>query len=1115
MKRLLITLTILLGSFSLSASHLLGGEIWWECQPSGRYVFFLRIYRDCTGIPMPSPGSLNSNSPAGSMPLTLVTGYPHDVSPSGPNCVGTDNINCGAPQTGAIEEYLYRTPAVILNGVPPASGWYFTWLQNARPNGMANITSGSYFLRAMMYPYNNGTGNLNANPCYDNSPLFLQAPKVVTCTDYEFSFNNFAFDEELDSLYFDWAQPLYSSFATPVNFTNGYSFNNPLPGIQSFAQDAGQVTINTNLTGKYATCMKVTAYKCNQKVAEIFRDIPVILLPCVTSPTNPSNVPPTLQVINDPAPMPQLDPVVVNGDTTFYEMTVYAGEYIHFRMQSVDSDFDANWTPQTIKFVGVGGNLGTPVGNPNNCIINPPCATITPTAPQTSLTTTLTNNVDFSWQTDCGHLNSTTVACGKPKSSYLFYFKMEDNYCPAPSFKLISARINVISPEPVAPDMTNQCMNYDPTTNSMTLGFVGPAPADTAQNFDYYVVFRGDGNTFSPIDTVLNYSDVAYTDLNPDTAELYYFMRTYGGCDQESEPSDTLIAINPTMVPFPVIDPYVAQLSWNAPRVDTSLVFTYEIWRQITGANDWQMLGQTNNRFYSDTINLCKESVDYQIRLAGGCGSFLASDTLADKVNEDVLDINYVTVNNGQTVIDFKPTKYDDVIEYHVLIHDGTSWQLQEVIPVPVTLPYTLATSDPTIASERLKVVSRDSCYNFSDTSAVLMHQTLFLDGILDVCDGSIELKWNQYNNWPGDVDNYQIMADVTVGGTTNSGVLIGTNPGTDTTFIQQNLLSGAEYCYYIVATDTSGLVTSTSNEYCIQSDVVIQSQLQYMARATVQIDGSVETWTFIDGRADVDEYQVQRAEDTLGPWLTVGVVPMPTSAPYQIKFVDFSANTDEARYFYRVRSANSCGGIDTVSNYGTNILLEVSSNENLTNQLTWNAYRDYGGIVDHYNIYRKADNSPNWVLVANDVKETSYSDNIRQFGNGKGIFCYRVAAVEANNPLGYVDETGNPMTSFSNEVCVDLDARGFFPTAFTPNSSIPENRVWKPHTLFEDASEYDLSIVDRWGNRVFHTNAPDEGWDGSFRGDDSPEGVYFFVLKYRSEGGKLKEERGSITLIR
>ncbi len=1127
MKRILLLVFGLFFSAQSFGSHLLGGEIWWRCittgPQAGKYHFYLRLYRDCSGASMPSGNQTVNGGPLGSMSLATLTdvtdpyyvvgGYPRDASPT---CAGGSSINCATantPGSGAIEEAVWRTSnPVTLNGVPPTGGWTFSWSLCCRP-ATANLSGQpSYFLRATMYPYNDGTGNRNANPCYDSSPRFLEVPKVVTCTGYEFAYNNFAFDQELDSLYFNWDNPLVSA-ANSVTFVGGYSATNPLPGIQNFAQDAGQVTINTSLTGQYATCMRVDAYKFGQRVASVYRDIPIVLVSC----PGVTNGPPTLEVINDPLPAPQLTPVVNGTDTIYWDMTVEAGEYIHFKMQSKDFDLLPNFTPQTIKFVGVGGNLGEPMNSTTSCLFQPPCATVTPIAPQTGYNSSLQNNVEFSWQTDCSHLSYQASAGGSRRNQYLFYFKMEDNSCPAPSFKLITARITVESPSPVPPDMTNACIGAN-SDGTVTFTYGAPAPQDTGQNFDYYVVYRGgNGTPFAEYDTVRDYSITSYTDPAPLAGNNYYYVRTFGGCDQQSLSSDTLSVINLTVSPFPATNPYIANLSWNQPRYSGNYTGTYQVWRGASGSNNYSLIAATTDTFYSDTINVCGQLLDYQIRIDSACESFIDSGFFADQINNDQLEIGYATVNGGgQAEITWPASNSGDVVEYLILQRQpGIGWVSIANVPVGTPTPYVIPTSTAGTQSETYKVTSIDSCGNQSSDLLVRAHTTIYLDGDLNPCDGIMQLWWNNYRGWEGGVDSYTILADITpAGGVPQTGVIIATNVGDDTTYTHRDLQPGAQYCYYIVAEDTSGTLTARSSVYCINSSIVVPSRLQYMARATVQNDGSLETWTFVDGNADVLEYQVQRAEELLGPWVTVGVVPKPAAAPYRVRFVDFSANTDDARYFYRLRSTNECGGSDTISNLGTNVLLEVDENENLTNQLKWNRYRQYDGRVS-YSVYRKVDNDANWTLVQDGITDTNFTDNIRPFAQGAGQFCYRVDAVESGNSLGFVDENGQPFSSRSNEACVDHEARGFFPSAFRPNSVNPANRVWKPMNLFEDDNEYLLIIQNRWGQEVFKTTNPDEGWDGYYQGEEAQMGTYQYLVRYRAEEGKLQEKRGTFTLLR
>ena len=51
MKKLLLFTSVILFTFSLHASHFLGGTITWKCLSNGQYQFYMEMYRDCAGVP--------------------------------------------------------------------------------------------------------------------------------------------------------------------------------------------------------------------------------------------------------------------------------------------------------------------------------------------------------------------------------------------------------------------------------------------------------------------------------------------------------------------------------------------------------------------------------------------------------------------------------------------------------------------------------------------------------------------------------------------------------------------------------------------------------------------------------------------------------------------------------------------------------------------------------------------------------------------------------------------------------------------------------------------------------------------------------------------------------
>jgi len=99
----------------------------------------------------------------------------------------------------------------------------------------------------------------------------------------------------------------------------------------------------------------------------------------------------------------------------------------------------------------------------------------------------------------------------------------------------------------------------------------------------------------------------------------------------------------------------------------------------------------------------------------------------------------------------------------------------------------------------------------------------------------------------------------------------------------------------------------------------------------------------------------------------------------------------------------------------------------------------------------------------------------------------------------------------------LDLNCFVTVPNAFTPNGD-GKNDLFSP-VLNCDASVYELSIYNRWGQLVFSTNNQEVGWDGGSSKTTWSPGVYLWQLSYKIQININKfidgAEKGSVTLVR
>jgi hypothetical protein len=484
MKKILL-LIILSFTFVINseATHLMGGEITWKCIKSGpnmgKYIFQVKVYRDCQGIPIDTTINLDVHNIPGLLNLPLTWFAANDLSPScdtldGPNspfsCNGTNNGLAGNG-VGAVEEHIYISDTVRIIGAPDADGWHFTWSSCCRNNAITNGLAGEGFtLRAVMYSYTDSLGTVHPsnNNCYDSSPKFYESPRTILEANngYDplafsngFIYSHNAFDDERDSLRYDFAQPLDDGF---YDYTNpsasglqisgsipGYApLSNllPIPGV-AINHYTGRTYYPADYIGNFVTCTKVEAWKCGQLVSEVYREIQVVLSTpiCNLGDTTGGNV--GADTLCNVRPLVQPPFFFPLGNPQYqWDTIVHCGDTVSFDFIANDYDVYPNGSLQDLQFSVSGGQfLNYNVSPPALCD-NPPCATfqeISSGATPPFTTSGGTGSGYFEWITSCNHTIST---CGNDllPSLYTFIVKVQDDFCPAPAIENTAQVISIM-----------------------------------------------------------------------------------------------------------------------------------------------------------------------------------------------------------------------------------------------------------------------------------------------------------------------------------------------------------------------------------------------------------------------------------------------------------------------------------------------------------------------------------------------------------------------------------------------------------------------------------------------------------------------------------------------
>lgn len=89
-----------------------------------------------------------------------------------------------------------------------------------------------------------------------------------------------------------------------------------------------------------------------------------------------------------------------------------------------------------------------------------------------------------------------------------------------------------------------------------------------------------------------------------------------------------------------------------------------------------------------------------------------------------------------------------------------------------------------------------------------------------------------------------------------------------------------------------------------------------------------------------------------------------------------------------------------------------------------------------------------------------------------------------------------------------------FLPNAFTPNND-NSNELLKVRGSYISNDEFIFRIFDRWGNLVFETYDPTEGWDGTYKEKACDPGVFVYYFEALCIDNQKYFEKGNITLIK
>lgn len=1098
-KTLIFLLLSLFISFSLKASHVMGGEITWKCQ-GVNYVFELTFYRDCNGADVNTVSETIKVWNHASVNEIIVNFVSRtDISPTCTPVLGSPPpLSCGSGTSGgngvgAIEKVVYRSNPISLTGTPPTSGWIFTFENFARSAAITNLVDPSNTgITIVAYMFQNMT---SASGCVDNSPRFLQDPFLVSCAGSPYVYNMNPVDDDLDSLVIEFGHPLNNfgsgTFSPPTNptelvFETGFSATSPTPNTSFNAgnipatlnQTSGELKFTSFTTGNFVVKIIVKSYRQGVLIAQVEREMQLVVSNCL--PTN--NAP------------------IINGPFAgSFETTVFAGDLVNFQLLAQDAEWLQDGSEQENSLTASGQMFGTNFTQTTGCDIAP-CATLSQTTP---ITDNLGVSTTFNWQTDCDHLVNQygIVASEIP---YNFVFRVQDNYCQVPKVSYVTITINVKNKDIIPPSQI-ECIS---TLNNGDLNISWTQATDPNSAFIRYELHSVQNGLIASFPSILTISTVvpAVND-NHD-----FYLVTVSGCDGNvALSSDTVSNIY-----LELFNPAngTAVLTWNDPFdvLQSGTNAYYHIYREYPSGS-WTLIDSievAGTNQFRDTIDVCESFLNYQLVLeTETCShtSNIKGDLFEDMITPDIPLIQSVSIDTltGQVTVTWNVNNQDDTYGYVVYMADpdGVLFEVDTVWGIS-NVTYTFG-PNTSLGSLVFSIAAFDSCFTtqipptYQTSAKSTLHRTSFLSSTYSVCDRMLSLYWTPYTGWSG-VEAYEIY-----------GRKVGTpwlQLGTTTSLFFTTQLDNLEnYEFAVLAKELNGINQSFSNKINVVAVSPSLPDFHYTKYVSVD-EQSIELKHYIDASAGVNELLVER-KNREGIFVPIANISVTSDDAF---FVDDEVDVNRFSYTYRVKIIDSCGNEGAIANEVSTILLEVQTDQiSRVNYLTWSPYIGFNGGVLNYFVYRAINNNwdPNAIAVLPSTT-LHFLDSLEDESLVSGQVCYRIVAVEGAS-IYPTTEVSN-----SNTVCPVFEPVIFIPNTFTPDGD-GLNETFKPIISFAEPQDYEFTIVNRWGTIVWKTNDLNEGWDGSVQGTNqlAETGTYMYVLLVKDGNKQEISRRGFVNILK
>jgi gliding motility-associated-like protein len=242
---------------------------------------------------------------------------------------------------------------------------------------------------------------------------------------------------------------------------------------------------------------------------------------------------------------------------------------------------------------------------------------------------------------------------------------------------------------------------------------------------------------------------------------------------------------------------------------------------------------------------------------------------------------------------------------------------------------------------------------------------------------------------------------------------------------------------------------------------------------------------------------------------------------PLEVQFTDTTLNSKQYKWeFGDGKISIKSDPLHTYKDSGNySVNLTVVSTEGCSAKIT---------VADMIDVYPLP--KANFELDKSELNITQPDLSCKNTSSGAITFYWYFSdgtVVIDNNPLHTFNDTGLYMIkqvvesqygcldSMEKSIKVIRDYNLFIPNTFTPNND-GLNDVFLPQGVGLRLYEYSLKVYTRWGDVLFVSNNPKEGWDGTINNKPVQDGNYLWQINISDKKNELvKNFSGLVSLIK